>query len=188
MKKIVLLVALTAILGLLMVCFLAYAEFYKWVDDKGTVHFTDDYSKVPTSYRDRVEVERGEVEIRKNIQEEKVPLPTQKITPGSKEEIRKDIYGQDEAWWKEKVRPWKEKLKEATTNYEIAQKKFMEKSEELSRKRYGSPTQYKFNIIELDRLREERAKYEAQIAEANEMLRKLSKEAEEVKANPVWLK
>jgi hypothetical protein len=31
-------------------------------------------------------------------------------------------------------------------------------------------------------------KYETQIAEANEMLRKLSKEAEESKANPDWLK
>jgi len=29
----------------------AYAEVYKWVDEKGTVHFTDDFSKIPEKYR-----------------------------------------------------------------------------------------------------------------------------------------
>jgi hypothetical protein len=43
-------------------------------------------------------------------------------------------------------------------------------------------------ITELHGLKEEVKKYEAQIVEANEMLRKLSKEAEEAKANPDWLK
>jgi len=46
---------------------------------------------------------------------------------------------------------------------------FMEKSEELSRRKYGSRTQYKFNVIELDRLREEMAMYQSEISEVNEM-------------------
>jgi hypothetical protein len=33
----------------------ASATVYKWVDDKGVVNFADDVSKVPYSYRDRVE-------------------------------------------------------------------------------------------------------------------------------------
>ncbi len=36
----------------------AGAEMYKWVDDKGTVHFTDDLSSIPEKYR-------GDVELRK---------------------------------------------------------------------------------------------------------------------------
>ena len=63
----------------------------------------------------------------------------------------------------------------------------MEKSEELSEKRFGSPTQYKMNIIELDGLKEKMRDYEAQMNEAKEQLQKLSKEAQESKADPSWL-
>jgi len=157
---------------------------YKWIDKEGVVNFTDDLSKVPPSYRNRVEVEE-----RKDVKEEVTPPPPQAVTRGNgEEEIKADIYGRDEAWWRDKVRPWKGRLKEATENYEATHQKYMEKSDELSRRRFGSPTQYKMNIIQLDRLKEERMRYEAQIAEVNEMLKKLSKEAEESKANPDWLK
>ena len=66
----------------------------------------------------------------------------------------------------------------------------MEKAMEFSRKRFGSwsKTQYKLNIIELDRLKEEMVKHADQIAEAKEALEKISKEAREAKANPDWLK
>jgi hypothetical protein len=64
----------------------------------------------------------------------------------------------------------------------------MEKAEELSARRFGSRTQYKTNIIELDRLKEEMFKYGGQIAEANEALEKILKEAQEAKANPDWLR
>jgi len=33
----------------------ASAEMYKWVDEKGTVHFTDDISSIPGKYRENVE-------------------------------------------------------------------------------------------------------------------------------------
>ncbi len=159
------------------------ATIYKWVDKDGVVNFTDDLSKVPPSYQDRVEVET-----RKDVREERVPSLPPAITPSRREEEnRTDIYGRDETWWREKVRPWKERLKEATEKYEATQKRYTEKSDELSRRRFGSPTQYKMNIIELDKVREEKEKYEAQIAEAKEMLDKLSKEAEETRADPAWL-
>jgi len=159
------------------------ATIYKWVDKDGVVNFTDDLEKVPSSYQDRVEVET-----RKDVKEEVTPPAPQAVTRGNEqEEIKKDIVGRDEAWWRDKVRPWKEKLKEATEKYESVEKKYTEKSDELSRRRSGSPTQYKMNIIELDKIREEKEKYQAQMAEANEMLEKLKKEAEETKADPAWL-
>jgi hypothetical protein len=66
----------------------------------------------------------------------------------------------------------------------------MGKAMEFSRSRFGawSKTQYKLNIIELDRLKGEMIKYADQIAEAKEALEKISKEAKEEKANPDWLK
>jgi chromosome segregation ATPase len=159
------------------------ATIYKWVDKDGVVNFTDDLSKVPLSYQDRVVVDE-----RKDVKEEVTPPAPEAVTRGNEqEEIKKDIVGRDETWWRDKVRPWKEKLKEATEKYEETQKNFTEKSEELSRRRSGSPTQYKMNIIELDKIREEKEKYQAQMAEANEMLEKLQKEAEETKADPAWL-
>jgi hypothetical protein len=51
----------TLAIGLLMIPFLIHAEVYKWVevykwiDDKGTIHFTDDYSIIPEKNRQQVE-------------------------------------------------------------------------------------------------------------------------------------
>ena len=159
------------------------ATIYKWVDKNGVVSFTDDLTKIPPAYHNQVEKEE-----RKDVKEEMIPRPPQAATRGSEqEEARTDIYGRDETWWRDKVRPWKERLKEATENYETAQQKYAAKSDELSQKKFGSPTQYKMNIAELDKLKEERTKYEAQVSEAKATLEKLSKEAHESKADPAWL-
>jgi hypothetical protein len=114
--------------GFLMIPFLVHAEVYKWIDDKGTIHFTDDESNIPSSYRDRLKVE-----IRKDIREEGTLSGPQKIIAGVKEEQSKTvILGEEEVWREEKMRPWMEQLKEATANYESAQERFLEKSEESS--------------------------------------------------------
>ena len=156
------------------------ATIYKWVDKNGVVNFTDDYEKVPPLYRNQVqEEEREEVQ--------KLPSPpTSPQTPSPKEEeTGKDVYGRDEAWWQDRVRPWKEQLKDATENLEKAQKKFAEKTVEMGRKGLVSRARYQ---TEAEKYNEEKMKYEAQIAEAKEMLEKFSKEAQEAKANPDWLK
>ena len=43
--------------------FPAYAEMYKWVDEKGGVHFADDLSKIPEKYRLDVEFRQTPKEI-----------------------------------------------------------------------------------------------------------------------------
>jgi hypothetical protein len=156
------------------------ATIYKWVDKDGVVNFTDDISKVPPSYRNRVETEE-----RKDVKEEVTPRPPRAATRQDEpEEIKKDIYGRNETWWREKVRPWKEQLKEATENLEDAQRKFADKTVEMGRKGLVSRARHQ---TEADKFDEEKKKYEAQIAEANEMLEKLYNEAEESKADPAWL-
>ncbi len=41
----------------------SHAEMYKWVDDKGTVHFTDDLSTIPEKYRENAETRKPPKEI-----------------------------------------------------------------------------------------------------------------------------
>jgi hypothetical protein len=154
---------------------------YKWVDEKGVLGFTDDLGIVPPEYRDQVSIEVTEEtpSVRVSASPQAAPL---KI-----EEAKTDIYGLGETYWRERIRPWKDQLKEATENYERVHKKFIESAEELSQRRYGSRTQVKMNIIELDRLNMDRMGYEAQIEEAKEKLAKISNEAKESGADPEWI-
>ncbi len=139
---------------------------YKWVDEKDIVNYTDDYDKVPLIYRDRVELKNDFFE------EGSSTSSFQEMILKKKEAIKPDIYSGDETYWRERVGPWRDRLKEAEANYQEAHKKFMDKAMEFSRRRFGSwsPTQYKSNIVELDRMKEEMIKYGDQIAEANEAL------------------
>lgn len=113
------------------------ATIHKWVDEKGVVNFTDDSNKVPPAYRDRVEVEEY-------LREEGTPAPALDMAAKTKEEIKADIYGRDETRWKEKVRPWKEQLKEAIEKYEEARDSFVKQAEGLGPFMFGrlSLTQY----------------------------------------------
>ncbi len=157
---------------------------YKWTDEKGEKHYSDEYDKVPPPYRDRVEMEKWE-----DTQKPGTSSSVPRVTPPPKsDEGITDIHGQNETYWKERVRPWKERLEEANANYARVQSKYTEKSDELMRRKYGSPTQYKSAIIELDRLKGEIARYQAEIDEATGMLNRISKEAEEAKADPDWVK
>jgi chromosome segregation ATPase len=121
--------------------------------------------------------------------EPKIARPAQEIVPTEKEGINTDIYGRDKTWWREKISPWKEQLKEATKNYERVREEFIKQGGELGPFRWGrlSLTQYQFISLRLNDLNDQMAKYQAQIAEADEMLGKLSKEAIETKADPAWL-
>jgi len=52
----------------------SYGEMYKWVDEKGTVHFTDDLSSIPEKYR-------PDAETRKPPEESSTPRPQEKPKP-----------------------------------------------------------------------------------------------------------
>ena len=62
MRKKSFLVALSVIFGLLMNPILVHAEFYKWIDDKGDVHFSDEYSNIPEKYRPVIETRKTPIE------------------------------------------------------------------------------------------------------------------------------
>ena len=156
------------------------AHIYKWVDKDGSVNFTDDLSKVPPEYRDQVKTE----EVRDS---EKIQSPTPGPASGQKTEGEKrDAKGMGEEYWRERVRPWKKQLKQAQEDYKNTNMKIEDGLEEV-KGRFLSKTQYNFKRQELEKLMEERGVYEARIEEANKMLAKIGKEAEEAKADPAWL-
>jgi len=157
------------------------ATIYKWVDKEGVLNYTDDYNNVPSSYRDQVEVKYY-------LTEGVAPAYTE-VSPHKKAETKTDLYGRDETWWREKVDPWKEQLREATENYERIQKEYMLQAQGLSPFNFGkmSLTQYQMLSSRLEALNNEMETYQGQITEAKETLSKLSEEAKETKADPAWL-
>jgi len=155
---------------------------YKWVDKDGVVNFTDDYTKIPSQYRNQVQMEElGES--RKVETPAPPPLSTEK-TEGAKV----DIYGMGEDYWRAKVAPWKKQLKEALENIESINRKIDERVEGRVGRHFLSHTQWTMDQVYLKPLMEERSGYEAQVKEANEMLSRIAKEAEEAKADPEWIK
>jgi len=58
----------------------SYAEMYKWVDEKGTVHFTDDPSNIPEKYRQ-------DAESRKPSKEISAPQPQEKPKPSLPQKV-----------------------------------------------------------------------------------------------------
>jgi hypothetical protein len=158
------------------------ATVYKWVDKDGVAYFTDDYSKIPAQYHDRIKTEE-------TAEPQKVDAPAPVSGPPQKtEEARTlDAQGRGEYYWRSRVMPWKKQLKEATENYESTNRKMNERLEDQSGKLL-TPTQWNMNRVENRQLVEDKSKYEAQMKEANEMLAKITKEAEEAKADPQWLK
>jgi len=99
-----------------------------------------------------------------------------------------DIYGIGEEWWRDRVRPWKEKLEDLKARFEAAERVFEERAEDLSRRRFGSRHTIKTKVIELDRSNQEVLKNQSEIADTEEVLGRISKDAEESMADPEWLK
>ncbi len=159
------------------------ATVYKWVDKSGAVSFSDNYSNIPQEYRNQLQTEQLEDYPRAHP-----PAPLAAAsTPSQNMEVAKtDIYGMGQDYWKDKVRPPELKLKEAQHNIQAVDVKIQDRIN-ASNGRFLSHTQYAMNSIQLQALRAEKVKYEAQENEAKEMLQRITKEAEEAKADLSWL-
>ena len=157
------------------------ADMYKWVDKNGSVNFTDDLSRVPPEYRDQIQKEESG-----DFEETQVPSPAPASVQKNGEEKR-DARDRGEEYWRDRIRPWKQQLKQAEEDYNKTNIK-IDDAIEVFKGRYYSHTQYNLKRVEVERLMDERGTYEAKMKEANEMLAKIAKEAEEAKADPAWLR
>ena len=186
MKKIGLVISI----GLILFSFSAFGQgMYKWVDEKGTAHFTDDLSLVPEKYRDQIRETgpRGKpaspsIESPESVGKEKeiesVPEPPE----------HKDLSGRGEDWWRATVSEWNKKLATARTNYEDAYDKWKAKQQELEASQFKPDSVKRKLKTEAKALEEKLKDWEKQVEEAKDMLHNvLPKQAADDHANPEWL-
>ena len=78
----------------------SYGEMYKWVDEKGTVHFTDDLSNIPEKYREDAETRKPSKEIRPPEMEDKSlsSPPSEAPKPSVSEGAEVDLLRRGEIW------------------------------------------------------------------------------------------
>lgn len=187
MKKMSLLI--TA--GLLFYFVLAFGQgVYKWVDEKGTAHFTDDLSLVPEKYRDQVGKTNPQGKPAPPSVESSESVGREKEIESSPEPVseQKDLLGRGEEWWRATVSEWNKKWVTARENYEDAYNKWKAKEQELEASQF-KPDSVKRKLKAEAKALEENAKdWDKQMEEARNMLDNiLPKQAIEYHANPEWL-
>lgn len=169
------------LLVVLLTATLSGAEVYKWVDEKGIVHFTDDITQIPEKHRRGIqEVEVGE--------EKGVEAKEKGEVPQKKEAVlHRDRLGRGEDYWKARVEEWRQKLQFLQEKLEGLRAKYNELTEKFN----TSKSSAERALIRNDRehIRNEMDALRVQIAEAKEMLeKKIPDEASLYKAKPEWVK
>jgi hypothetical protein len=160
-------------------------EIYQWVDEKGTVHFTDDLGQIPEKYQDQVK--------EKKIPKEPAPSPSirpsQGKPPPEPSAGKKDILGRGEDWWRDKAMEWKQRLTKADQDYAAAESALKAKEKQLEQSIY-KPDSFKRRLeAEIKVLEEKANEQKRQVDEAKNMLEKvLPKQAEEYRADPSWVR
>ena len=170
-------------------------EVYRWVDEKGTVHFTDDLGQVPEKYREKIQKEKIPKEPPPPPPSSPPPTPLPKGVKAGKESEQmpapkeKDSLGRGEEWWRAKANEWYEKFKTAQKNYEKAYSEWKSKDQELEASK-SRPDRFKRKLKAEIKVLEEKVKdWEKQMEEAKNMLENvLPKQAQDDRANPDWLK
>lgn len=170
-------------------------EVYKWVDEKGTAHFTDDLGQVPEKYRTQIQKEKLSEEppsvqpISPSPTEPPKPMEPGKeigVLPGPGQ---KDALGRGEEWWRAKATEWNQKLKTSQRNYETTYSEWKSKEKELEAS-ISKPDSFKRKLkAEIKALEEKVKDWEKQMEEAKNMIENiLPKEARDYRANPDWLR
>jgi hypothetical protein len=162
-------------------------QIYQWVDEKGTVHFTDDISLVPEKYQDQVKEKKTPKEPASSPPvtqtRDKAPKEPQEATE------KKDILGRGEDWWREKAMEWKQKMIKAQKDFAAAQTALKAKEKELEDAKF-KPKSFQRKLQDEKKVLEDKMnEQKKQVDEAKNMLEKvLPKQAEEYRADPSWLK
>jgi hypothetical protein len=179
-------IGLLLIIGLLLFSPLVFAqEIYEWADEKGTVHFTDDFSQIPEKYQDQVK--------KKKTPPEPAPSPSikppQGKAPPEPSVEKKDILGRGEDWWRDKAMEWRQNLIKAQKDYAAAEAALKAKDKELEDAKFKPKSFQRKLQDEIKALEEKANSQKSQVDEAKNMLEKvLPRQAEEYRADPSWLR
>ncbi len=171
---------LVLVLFVLFISGTCLAEVYKWVDEKGAVHFTDDILLVPEKYRPKAET------IESPEEREETKIEGQEA-PKKKGDIYTDQSGRGEDYWKGRVAEWRQKLREQQDKLEALRAKYNGLTEKFNESR--STAERGSLRKERDQVKAEMDQTKVQIDEARNMLEKrIPEEAELYKAKPEWVK
>jgi hypothetical protein len=155
------------------------SEIYKWTDDKGAVHFTDDVTQVPEKYRTTIQ--------RRGLTEEKMDKKDSKEPLKKPEDPYRDRLGRGEEYWRGQVEHWKQTLKTSQERVEALRVKYNELTEKYN---LSKSSVERANLRrERDQIKNEMDQHRMQIEEAkNKLEKKIPEEAELYKAKPEWIK
>jgi len=185
--------SLFLLVGLLLVSSgVSAQEIYRWTDDKGVAHFTDDPSLIPEKYRGQVKTEKMPAEAPPSpsqAQPQAVPTGPASVKAADPSSGRKDVLGRGEDWWKAQAKMWREKLQNAQKNYETANATVQAKQKEIDDAIF-KPDSYKRKLEAEKKVLQDKANESAkQVDEAKNMLETgLVRQAEEYLADPAWVK
>jgi len=164
-------------------------EIYQWVDEKGTVHFTDDFGQIPEKYRDQVKEKKAPPEPASALSPSPSIKPSQGKPPPGPSAEKKDILGRGEDWWRDQAMEWKQKLVKAQKDYATAKTALKAKEKELEDAKF-KPKSFQRKIQDEIKVLEQKVnEQKRQVDEAKEMLEKvLPRQAEEHRADPSWVR
>ena len=174
-------ISLLTILTALLFAQPSSAQVYKWVDEKGSVHFTDDFLQIPEKYRLKTE----QMEIKEKKLEPKAQGDG--LSANKKEEAYKDRMGRGEDYWKERMESWRKKLSAAQDKAENLRMKYNDLTEKMNASKSSAERANLRN--EREQVKNEIDKCKQEIEEAKIMLeKKLPEEAQLYRAKPEWVK
>ncbi len=159
----------------------SFGEVFKWVDERGGVHFTDDVLQVPPQYRPKTE-RREMPEVTVDQQKQGESEAVSKV----KGDSSVDQAGRGEKYWRDRVKEWKKKLVALQERVETLRMRYNDLTERMndSKRSAGRSTLRR----ERDLIRNEIEQSKIQIEEARNMIeKKIPEEAELYKARPEWI-
>jgi len=168
------------ILLFIFVAEISFAEVYKWVDEKGVVHFTDDITQIPAKYRGKIE-EIGVEEDKSEVRKEGESLPKKK------DDSYRDSLGRGEEYWKGRVKESKKQLEVLQERVERLRLKYNELTEKFNSSRSSAERATLRN--EREQIKSQMDQCKIQFAEVKEILeKKIPEEADLYKAKPEWIR
>jgi uncharacterized protein DUF4124 len=169
---------------------LAWAQIYKWTDAQGTVHLTDNPSRVPPEYRSRVVVEQAIAPASPTTpSDEATATPTDPAAPGEPPSSapQRDRLGRGSDYWRTLAQQWSARLQQSTREHDRLMSLYRY-TRQLANSTRDASDRGRLEA-EATRLEKAIAAVEAQISEAETMLQTtLPLEARQLGADPDWLK
>lgn len=156
-------------------------EVYRWVDDQGVTHFTDDAGAVPENYRNKTEM--------RDLSES---IPTGFLGEDTGEEyegilVEDDLKEKDEKWWRDRAEKWQARLQAAYDGYEKVRLRYNAMATEFNASK--DPEKRNKLKTQLDQMQIEMKGFMADIKKARKMVEEvLPSEAQKAGKPLEWVR